>query len=74
MSDRKNGRSLFDRLKPTVGCSANGRRRRRRRKRSMNAVSYEIGMSFRAPMLTELGLSVNCCLDPLHQMLFDGVN
>ena len=22
----KNGRTLFDRLKPTVGCSANGRR------------------------------------------------
>jgi len=28
----KNGRTLFDRPKPTVGCSANGRRRRRRRK------------------------------------------
>jgi len=27
----KNGRTLFDRPKPTVGCSANGRRRRRRR-------------------------------------------
>ena len=27
----KNGRILFDRPKPTVGCSANGRRRRRRR-------------------------------------------
>jgi len=25
----KNGRTLFDRPKPTVGCSANGRRRRR---------------------------------------------
>ena len=24
---RKNGRTLFDRPKPTVGCSANGRRR-----------------------------------------------
>ena len=24
----KNGRTLFDRPKPTVGCSANGRRRR----------------------------------------------
>jgi len=28
---KKNGRTLFDRSKPTVGCSANGRRRRRRR-------------------------------------------
>ena len=28
--DRKNGRILFDRPKPTVGCSANGKRRRRR--------------------------------------------
>ena len=27
----KNGRALFDRPKPTVGCSANGRRRRRRK-------------------------------------------
>ena len=27
----KNGRILFDRPKPIVGCSANGRRRRRRR-------------------------------------------
>ena len=27
----KNGRTLFDRPKPTVGCSANARRRRRRR-------------------------------------------
>jgi len=27
----KNGRKLFDRPKPTVGCSANGRRRKRRR-------------------------------------------
>ena len=26
----KNGRALFDRPKPTVGCSANGRIRRRR--------------------------------------------
>ena len=25
MADRKNGRTLFDRPKPTVGCSANGR-------------------------------------------------
>jgi hypothetical protein len=29
----KNGRILFDRPKPTVGCSANGRRRRMRRRR-----------------------------------------
>jgi len=29
----KNGRILFDRPKPTVGCSDNGRRRRRRRRR-----------------------------------------
>jgi len=28
VADRKNGRTLFDRPKPTVGCSANGRRRR----------------------------------------------
>ena len=27
VADRKNGRTLFDRPKPTVGCSANGRRR-----------------------------------------------
>jgi hypothetical protein len=25
---KKNGRTLFDRLKPSVGCSANGRKRR----------------------------------------------
>ena len=29
----KNGRTLFDRPKPTMGCSANRRRRRRRRRR-----------------------------------------
>jgi hypothetical protein len=29
----KNGRILFDRPKPTVGCSASGRRKRRRRRR-----------------------------------------
>ena len=28
---KKNGRTLFDRPKPAVGCSANGRRRRRSR-------------------------------------------
>ena len=33
---KKNGRTLFDRPKPTVGCSANGRRRRRRRRRRIN--------------------------------------
>jgi hypothetical protein len=27
VTDRKNGRILFDRPKPTVGCSASGRRR-----------------------------------------------
>jgi len=32
VADRKN-RTLFDRPKPTVGYSANGRRRRRRRRR-----------------------------------------
>jgi hypothetical protein len=30
--DRENGGTLFDRPKPTVGCSANGRRRIWRRK------------------------------------------
>jgi hypothetical protein len=29
----KNGRILFDRPKPTVGCGESGRRRRRRRRR-----------------------------------------
>jgi hypothetical protein len=28
VTDRKNGRILFDRPKPTVGCSASGRRKR----------------------------------------------
>ena len=28
VADRKNGRTMFDRPKPTVECSANGRRRR----------------------------------------------
>ena len=32
VADRKDGRTLFDRPKTTVGCSANGRRRSRRRK------------------------------------------
>ena len=27
VAERKNGRKFFDRPKPTVGCSANGRRR-----------------------------------------------
>jgi len=31
---KKNGRILFDRPKPTVGCSVNGRRRRRRKRRN----------------------------------------
>jgi len=30
VADRKNRRTLFDRPKPTAGCSANGRRRKRR--------------------------------------------
>jgi hypothetical protein len=30
VTDGKNGRILFDRPKPTVGCNASGRRRRRR--------------------------------------------
>jgi hypothetical protein len=30
--DRENGEVLFDRQKPTSGCSADGRRRRRRRR------------------------------------------
>jgi hypothetical protein len=33
VGDRKNGRILFDRAKPTVGCSAKGRRRTKRRRR-----------------------------------------
>jgi hypothetical protein len=33
MDREKNGRTLFDRPKATVGCSANGRRRRRRKRR-----------------------------------------
>ena len=33
VADRKNGRTLFDSPRPTVGCSANGRRRRRRRRK-----------------------------------------
>ena len=43
VADRKNGRILFDRSKPTVGCSAKGRRgrrgrgRRRRRRRRRRA-------------------------------------
>jgi hypothetical protein len=32
----KNGKILFYRPKPTVGCSASGRRRRRRRRRRSN--------------------------------------
>jgi hypothetical protein len=33
VADRKKWKDLFDKSKPTVGCSANGRRRRRRRRR-----------------------------------------
>jgi hypothetical protein len=36
VTDGKNGRILFDRPKPIVGCSASGRRRRRRRRRRRN--------------------------------------
>ena len=35
----KNGRTLFDRPKPTVGCSANGRRRRWRRRRRKRCIT-----------------------------------
>jgi hypothetical protein len=38
----KNGRILFDRPKPTVGCSASGRRRRRRRRRRSSVNVMEI--------------------------------
>ena len=34
----KNGRTLFDRPKHTVGCSANGRGRKRRRIRDLQPV------------------------------------
>jgi len=33
VADRKKWKYMFDRPKPTVGYSANGRRRRRRRRR-----------------------------------------
>ena len=36
------GRTFFDRSKPTVGCSANGRRRWRRRRRKEKEVWYRI--------------------------------
>jgi hypothetical protein len=41
----KNGRILFDRPKPTAGCSASGRRRRRirrrrRRREEEESISY----------------------------------
>jgi hypothetical protein len=52
----KNGRILFDRPKPTVGCSANGRKRRRRRISNCDRfhklitkivhICYEMGPSF----------------------------
>jgi hypothetical protein len=38
--DKENVEVLFDRPKPTAGCSANGRRKRKRRKRFV-AVNYE---------------------------------
>jgi len=38
----KKGRTLFDRPKPTVGFSANGRRRRRRRRKSEKRNEYLI--------------------------------
>ena len=40
---KKNGRTLFDRPKPTMGCMANGRRiiiRRRRRRRRITSKFY----------------------------------
>jgi hypothetical protein len=47
VADGKSGRTLFDRPKPTVGCSANGRRRRRRsrrrrRRRRISSISLRI--------------------------------
>jgi hypothetical protein len=44
----KNGMILFDRPKPTVGCSASGRRRRRRRRRRMQLLVHnpEIILTF----------------------------
>jgi len=47
VADGKNGRTLFDRPKPTVGCSANGRRRRRSRRRRLRrriCHSNEVGI------------------------------
>jgi hypothetical protein len=41
VADRKNGRTLFDRPKPTVGCSANGRRRRRTTTTTTTTTSYQ---------------------------------
>jgi hypothetical protein len=34
----QNGGTLFDRPKPTTGCSANGRRRRRRRRKKKKKI------------------------------------
>ena len=39
---KKNGRTLFDRAKPTAGCSANERRRRRPRKRWKEEVERDL--------------------------------
>ena len=59
MADRKkNGRTLFDRPKPTVGCSANGRRRRRRIYKMTVNFSAQRGLVSRAEMrqdISELG-------------------
>jgi hypothetical protein len=38
----KNGRILFDRPKPTVGCSASGRRRRRRRRIYVSSTQVQL--------------------------------
>ena len=53
VADKKNGRTLFDRPKPTVGCSANGRRRRRRR--------------YNAPMILHASEKVEVEPEPCHQ-------
>ena len=49
----KNGRMLFDRPKPSVGCSANGRRRRRRRRSNYEApYSTEFSSGFSSSLST----------------------
>ena len=42
VADRKKCRTLFDRPKPTVGCSASGRRRRRGRGRPRKRWKEEV--------------------------------